>query len=241
MRQIAISDIHGHVKTFRTMVEKVVQLTHEDELYLLGDYIDRGPDSKGVIDYILQLKQAGYTVRCLRGNHEEMMLQARWSERYHDMWTHNGGQATLRSFRVLNSLKEIPERYWWFLDKLEYYIELDDYFLVHAGFDFRLYDPFNVEEKEACNGMLWIRPWTWYNRVDEELLEGKMIVHGHTPTAELEIRRQLRKQPQPILCIDNGAYYSRSIGKGQLCAFDLTNKALMFLPVSEDPIYYYSF
>jgi len=71
MRQIAISDIHGCARTFQALLDKI-QLSTNDQLYLLGDYIDRGPDSKGVIDTILGLINAGYRVQTLMGNHEKM-------------------------------------------------------------------------------------------------------------------------------------------------------------------------
>ena len=66
MRKFAISDIHGCLKSFEALLDKI-QLSTSDELYILGDYIDRGPDSKGVIDYIWKLEQEGYAVKCLRG------------------------------------------------------------------------------------------------------------------------------------------------------------------------------
>jgi len=75
MRQFAIADIHGHLKTFKALLREI-NFTVFDELFLLGDFIDRGPDSKGVIDYIEELKQTGYTVYCLRGNHEQLCLDA---------------------------------------------------------------------------------------------------------------------------------------------------------------------
>ncbi|MFT5168289.1 MAG: serine/threonine protein phosphatase 1, partial [Saprospiraceae bacterium] len=64
MKQYAISDIHGCAKTFKALLEQI-SFSKEDVLYLLGDYVDRGPDSKGVIDHIWQLQSEGYTVFCL--------------------------------------------------------------------------------------------------------------------------------------------------------------------------------
>ncbi|MEO0876095.1 MAG: metallophosphoesterase, partial [Bacteroidota bacterium] len=66
MRKFAISDIHGCLKTFEALLDQI-QFTTQDELYLLGDYIDRGPDSKGVIDLIWKMQADGYQVKCLRG------------------------------------------------------------------------------------------------------------------------------------------------------------------------------
>jgi len=75
MKKYVISDIHGCAKTFKALVDRI-SFSREDELYLLGDYIDRGPDSKGVIDHIWDLLETGYTVHCLTGNHEQMFLHA---------------------------------------------------------------------------------------------------------------------------------------------------------------------
>ena len=75
MKQYAIGDIHGCSKTFKELLDKI-GLIEGDELYLLGDYIDRGPDSKGVIDTIFELREKGFKVICLRGNHESMLLDA---------------------------------------------------------------------------------------------------------------------------------------------------------------------
>lgn len=69
MPQYAITDLHGCARTFRALLDKI-RFSKEDELYLLGDYINRGPDSKGVIDHILELRESGHTVHCLRGNHQ---------------------------------------------------------------------------------------------------------------------------------------------------------------------------
>ncbi|MEI6208859.1 MAG: metallophosphoesterase [Desulfuromonadales bacterium] len=73
--RFAIGDIHGGVKTFRALLGRLY-LNHCDHLITLGDYVDRGPDSKGVLDTIMGLKDAGYHVTALRGNHDDMMLKS---------------------------------------------------------------------------------------------------------------------------------------------------------------------
>ena len=72
MNKFAISDIHGCAKNFKALLDRI-SLSLGDELYLLGDYIDRGPDSKGVIDHVWQLQKTGHTVHCLCGNHEQRL------------------------------------------------------------------------------------------------------------------------------------------------------------------------
>ena len=216
----AISDIHGCAKTFRHLVKEVLQLKPDDELFLLGDYIDRGPDSKGVIDFILELKRHGYKVRTLSGNHEAMMIDALEDEEYLAHWNFNGGRQTLASFGV-KAIRDIPESYWLFLQHLEYYIALDDYFLVHAGFNFRAEDPF-----ADINSMLWIRDFP----VDEALLGERKIVHGHTPTSIFKIAQNIDNSPL-VINIDGGCVYTnRMVGLGYLAGLNLDTLEYNFVP-----------
>ena len=136
MRKFAISDIHGCLKSFEALLDKI-QLSTSDELYILGDYIDRGPDSKGVIDYIWKLERDGYAVKCLRGNHEQMLLNI-LDEASHPY--DPGDEQLLDSFGVNHAMR-IPEKYIEWCRQLPYFFEVDEYLLVHAGFDFNGPDP----------------------------------------------------------------------------------------------------
>lgn len=221
MRKIAISDIHGHAQTFRTLVQDVLKLTREDQLYLLGDYIDRGPDSRGVLDYIMELKEAGYELTCLKGNHEAMMADSLWGGGELELWLTNGGLATLKSFGVQQPGK-IPQQYHDFLHSLEYVVEVDQYILVHAGLNFSKENPLNPVEE-----MLWIR-W-WYETLDYEWLGDRFIIHGHTPMGLQDIQRMYNRLHQNrFLDIDNGCFAGFNPGMGQLCAFDMTRQKLYF-------------
>ncbi|MCP4439788.1 MAG: serine/threonine protein phosphatase [Aureispira sp.] len=221
MRILAISDIHGCFNTFKRLL-KQVDLQKTDQLYLLGDYVDRGPHSKEVLDYIIYLQGQGYTLRCLRGNHEQMMLNALVDEEKERAWRMNGGTATLTSFGAFMP-KDIPARYYKFIHSLEYFFETEDYLFVHAGFNMREEDPF--EDKHA---MIWIRKWE--KLFDADRLGHKTVVHGHTPqtTTEIKDRFEILNQ-KSVLTIDNGCGYSFK-GGGQLCAVDLTNEQLYFEP-----------
>jgi len=219
MRQIAISDIHGCALTFRRLVEDVVQLSESDHLLLLGDYIDRGPDSRSVIDYIFELQEAGFEVTCLKGNHEDMILQSRFDQSYFDMWFVNGGEATLNSFGVQETMNEIPSLYWHFFNDLLPYSEVEGGILVHAGLNFSKEDPFS-----DLRSMLWIRHW--YDSVRPEWLDNRIVVHGHTPMRRAVIEGNLDALDEKlVLGIDSGCY-----AYGDLCAFDLTNRQLYFQP-----------
>jgi serine/threonine protein phosphatase 1 len=226
LRRFAISDLHGCSRTFRALIDRIA-LTQADELYLLGDYIDRGPDSRGVIDTIWQLQRDGYTVRCLRGNHEELLLDAPKTLRHQLLFEVNGGVATMASFGVAEP-DALPAAYVDWMRELPSYFEVGEYLLVHAGFNFGLADPF-----ASPQDMAWIRGW--YDAINRDWLGDRYIVHGHTPVDELVIRRQLEDFDRDrVLDIDNGCVFAPAIresapgGKGQLCAFDLTNRRLYF-------------
>lgn len=117
MNQFAFSDIHGCLDSFRALLKKI-QFTKNDQLYLLGDYIDRGPNSKGVIDHIWQLEREGFRIICLRGNHKQNLIE---SIQNPSIW-YKGEPATLVSFGVSDD-RDIPKKYVDWLGKLPYYFE----------------------------------------------------------------------------------------------------------------------
>ena len=148
-RRFVIPDIHGCCRTFRRLVSEVIRLERADELYLLGDMIDRGPDSKGVLDFILELRDQGFSIKGVKGNHEEMCLRAGEGLEFMELWILNGGLATLRSFAAENA-NEIPRRYRNLLRSLPDYILLDDFVIVHAALNFDRSDPFADIEAMLC-------------------------------------------------------------------------------------------
>ena len=158
-KRYVVGDIHGCLKSFRRMVTEKLKLKKEDTMFLLGDYIDRGPDSKGVIDFIMELKAEGYDVRPSMGNHEYMMLLSREDDEKFADWMKNGSAQTLMSFGVpeekttdRESMKLIPEFYYEFISSLSYYEETDDFFFVHAGLAKDVKDP-----KDDINWLFWSR------------------------------------------------------------------------------------
>lgn len=225
MRKFAISDIHGCKKSFEALLDKIAFST-ADALYLLGDYIDRGPDSKGVIDFIWELEDAGHQVHCLRGNHEQLLLHAFEDDDEEKMnfWLANGGVATIQSFVIENGKPNIPDIYFNFLERLEHSLEVDDaYILVHAGLNFRQGHPYSDQD-----AMLWRR--NWYDEIDREWLRGRIIVHGHTPIGKAAIEQQLENLSDlPVVNIDGGCVFAnRRPNLGDLCAFELTERTLHF-------------
>jgi serine/threonine protein phosphatase 1 len=222
-RTLVISDIHGCLKTFKQLLTEIVQYTKEDTLYLLGDYIDRGPDSKGVIDYILYLKKEGYSIFTLRGNHEQLLLEAYGNFPLSDStWRRNGGEDTLRSFNIRGPQK-LTEEYISFFSSLGYYAELDHFILVHAGLNFEMKNPF-----EDLESMLWIRRY----EVDPVKINNKIIVQGHTPTPLESIRTSiLNADKTHRIFLDNGCVYgTEKEGFGNLCCLNLLNRELLYCP-----------
>lgn len=220
MKKFAISDIHGCAKTFKALLDRI-SFSPEDELYLLGDYVDRGPDSKGVIDHIWHLQETGHTVRCLRGNHEQMFLHVIDARAELSGVKETLGYAeTLASFGTSN-VDGIPKSYIKWMKNLDYYLEVDQYILVHAGLNFSVGKPF-----ENRREMIWIRDW--YEEIDREWLGNRIVVHGHTPARQLDIKNSIGKlAANPVIDIDNGCPF-KSIGFGNLCAFELGSQQFTF-------------
>lgn len=209
MNKFAIGDLHGCSKTFRKLVTEVIQLQKEDELYCLGDYVDRGPDSKGVIDFILQLKDQGYHVYTLRGNHDQMFMDSGKNKESFKFWLENGGYSTLRSFGI-GSYDELDSKYKTFFYETKYFIETANYVLVHAGLNFKKEDPFS-----DFHSMMWIRDF----KIDEKKLAGRTIVHGHTPITLPDMEAQSKAH---VIDIDGGCVYGKYSAFGYLVAINLT-------------------
>ena len=227
-RRIAIGDIHGCLKTFRTLVEDRLQLGKSDVLFLIGDFIDRGPDSKGVLDYLDTLSGAGYNISAVMGNHEEMLLDSLKDERFLEEWIYNGAESTLNSFGIdtglfisVDSVKEIHQHYTDLITNLPYYIKLEDYFIVHAGFNFYIDNPF--EDKQS---MVWTRDMQY----DAEKSEGCAVIHGHTPVDLQTIKKQAGNPEPGLINIDGGCVYTHYPDLGNLVALDLDSREIIYQP-----------
>ncbi len=225
-----IPDIHGCINTLRALIEELIRPARYDEIYFLGDYIDRGPDSKGVIDYIRKLQEEEYTVFPLRGNHEdflidlyraEMQPNAGWLFSYASRKRHAygiiGGKATLASFGVARASKIPPEYIEW-LSGLGYYAVLDGFVLVHAGLNFNLEDPF--EDKRA---MVWLRDY----EIRPEKIGNRRIIHGHVPVDLELITLSIRHKSYKFIDLDNGTYISGKEGYGNLVALELNSMEMV--------------
>ncbi|MCB0643844.1 MAG: serine/threonine protein phosphatase [Phaeodactylibacter sp.] len=223
MRKFAISDIHGCLRSFKALLQKI-GLNTSDELYLLGDFVDRGPDSKGVIDYVLDLQAQGYSIFCLRGNHDHRFIQSKNDFEIRHSWYRWGGKQTLDSFglRHMYLIHHIPQHYWDFLNGLPYYLEVDNYLLVHAGVNFGHPQPL-----DDTHALMYLR--YWYDQIDPDWLGDRIILHGHTPAEKSEIlKRRDDLEQSPALGIDNGCFFLDRADHGRLCAFEMTQQELYF-------------
>ena len=218
MKTYVIGDIHGKVEIFLRTLEHI-GLKPLDQLILLGDLIDRGEDSKGVLDAVLGLMERNYQVHCLMGNHEQMLLDAfagRGSER---LWLMNGGRQTLSSFGV-DSPAGIPLKYLSLMQSFSYLHEWEDWVFVHAALNMRIPDP--VSDKKV---LLWERDPGRF--LDKAWLGERRLVHGHTPIALDVIQASVRNRHR-LINIDNGVSLARE-GFGKLCVLELNEFRLTWV------------
>lgn len=230
-RRIVIGDIHGCLKTLQELLEKKILVTAQDQLYFVGDYIDRGPDSKGVLDYLIGMKRNGFKMVFIRGNHEEMLIESFSSEAFFHPWIYNGGGKTLESFGIsqedyleLPGDRKLPKKYMEFLSHTTYFVELDKVFIVHAGFNFNDKNPFH-----DLDAMIWSRNFDY----DRFKSKGKPVIHGHTPTSLDSIRKTLFNPERTLINIDGGCVYTEFPEMGNLIALDI-DKWQMFLQPNID-------
>ncbi|MFP4369097.1 MAG: metallophosphoesterase family protein [Candidatus Kapaibacterium sp.] len=215
-RVFIIGDIHGCNKTFNSLLYDNLRVNTEDKIYLLGDYIDRGPDSCGVVDTILNLQANGYELECLIGNHEQMLLDSLNSIEDFQLWMQNGAVNTLKSFGI-EYIQSLPMKYVNFFKNLNFFIELDNYILVHGGLNFSIDDP--LQDKSS---MVWKRNTT----VEKEKIGGKRIIVGHTPVDKNTVIESLNTDR---IMLDAGCvYHGFYRNLGYLAALELNTGELFF-------------
>lgn len=195
MRVLAVGDIHGCLSAFDDLL-KWVAPTRDDVLVTLGDYVDRGPDSRGVVQRLIELKSQLNLV-CLRGNHEQMMVEAyRGGRSEKKMWLGVGGVQTLGSYGIYagrsGGLEDVPAEHWDFLEtQLVDYHERERFIFAHATVLCDL--PMDEQPNYA---LLWeFLPDAMRH------FSGKTVICGHT--------NQKSGEPKVIpgaACIDTHAY-----------------------------------
>ena len=192
-RVFVIGDIHGCLAMLKRLICKIDWAPERDCLIFLGDYIDRGEDSKRVIDFILGLSDASPDVRCLMGNHESIFLDY-LSGKKMALFTANGGGATLKSYQKDGKVR-IPPEHITFLKNLHPWTELEDYYFVHAGFR-----PGVEVRDQSREDMIWIRDP--FLRSDYDF--GEKVIFGHTPF-------HIPLQTDYKIGLDTGAVYGNRL------------------------------
>jgi len=230
MRLYAIGDVHGSDDLLAEVHAEIAAdlATHPSETHRiihLGDYVDRGPDSAAVIERLSRMSAADERVLCLRGNHEEMLLDFLADPVANGtLWLNNAGDSTLRSYginadqwrdnsRHMIKLAErfdaaLPADHRDFLNDLDYTARFGDFFFCHAGV--RPGVPFEAQDRFD---LIWIREKFLASDIDF----GAIVVHGHTPQHEPQVR------PNRIN-IDTGAVLG-----GQLTCLALEGNTYRFL------------
>jgi serine/threonine protein phosphatase 1 len=225
-RLLVIGDIHGGYRAFDLLLT-TLQPDQDDLIIILGDYIDRGHQSKEVVSRVIRLQKESNVIS-LRGNHEEMIME--WKKKNHAMigiWLANGGMTTIQSYyedkgldakmlrgehyvfsRAIKDpeslIQIIPQEHWLFFERCRDWLETDDYIFVHGGVD-----P-NLDMHLQTPHMLhWVR----FNENQKAHKSGKKVICGHSP--------RLNGIPEDIghtICIDTYLY-----GGLWLTGLDLTN------------------
>ncbi len=209
VRVYAIGDVHGRADLLSSLLTVIDADLHRSKperaiQVFLGDYVDRGPDSRAVLDILIERGKTHETV-CLKGNHELFLLEVMKEPARLEEWRQYGGLLTLLSYGVTPSMNPTPEEqveliealkqaippeHLAFLEQLRPSFTCGDFFFVHAGIR-----PSIALEKQTAQDLLWIRD-EFLNCEDRF---GKYVVHGHTPVPVPDIR------PNRIN-IDTGAY-----------------------------------
>ncbi len=208
-RRLIIGDVHGHYQGLRQLID-LLDLQPHDQVFFLGDLIDRGPNSAQVVEFV---RQQGYP--CLMGNHEQMMLlaflNAELDQGLMHGWMMAGGRSTLDSYENPEQLQSDLD---WFA-KLPTYLDLGDLWLVHAGVH-----PSVPLEAQSSQEFCWIR--REFHEMTKPFFPDKLIVTGHTITFTFPdvVPGQL-VQGAGWLDIDTGAYHPKS---GWMTALDFTEK-----------------
>ena len=190
VRHLAISDIHGCFDALTTLAETVGFLD-DDVIITLGDYVDRGPNSCAVIDWLMHVDRTN-TLVPLKGNHEVMMLQARDDDSgYFSSWMNCGGEETLRSYSPFDddsgSLADVPDHHWDFIETLRPVYECETHFFVHANAH-----P-GMTLADQPDFMLYWEPFGDPDRHES----GKIMVCGHSSQ-----RSGLPLMNENAICID---------------------------------------
>ncbi len=230
-RTIAIGDIHGGLKALIQLLERI-NITPEDKMIFLGDYVDGWSDSANVVSYLIDLARQN-TCIFIRGNHDD--LAHRWlkSGELNPQWLEHGGQSSIDAYRNFSS-EEIASHIEFFNQMLNYHIDKKNRLFVHAGFT-NLHGP---KSEYHQTGFYWDRTlWEMTLALDSKLEEDhdhypkrlqlfNEIFIGHTPVTRIGQSKPYHRAN--VWNVDTGAAF-----KGKLSAIEIDSKEIW----QSDPVY----
>jgi serine/threonine protein phosphatase 1 len=196
-RTFIVGDIHGCLGMLKRLMDRIDWRPEKDRLIFLGDYIDRGEDSRGVVDFILGLLETSSLIRCVKGNHEDLFLDFLNGGEF-EMFLMNGGVTTMQSYQMevrKDAPRIIPQDHMAFFKGLHLWVELEDYYLVHAGLR-----PGVDLQSQSQEDLLWIREPFLHSNHDF----GKRVIFGHTPFYEPLVMENK-------IGLDTGAVYGNKL------------------------------
>ena len=210
-RRIVIGDVHGHYEGMMTLLD-AISPGEEDQVYFLGDLIDRGPESAQVIEFV---KNSPY--QSLLGNHEHLLLEAFPNGQVYapalQAWLQSGGRATVSSY---DDIERLVEHVQW-IRTLPTYLDLGDVWLVHAGVH-----PNLPIEQQGYAEFCWIR--AEFHSSTQPYFANKTIITGHTITFTFQgVAPGAIVAGQGWLGIDTGAYHPKS---GWLTALEIDSRSV---------------
>ncbi len=211
-----VADLHGCINTFCSLLD-TINYKGKSPLFLLGDYVNKGPSSKATLDFLIELKGRFPKVLPLMGNHDSYLLS--FLTRTDPEWLQSAQYTFMLNHGDFTNITAAEKaRYINFLTNLPLYYETEEAYLVHAGFNFDLPEIFADDW-----AMLNIREFTY----DSRKASGKKIIHGHLPAPYSEIESAIESN-LPVLPLDNGCVYDgEREGMGKLCCFELKQMKLV--------------
>jgi len=220
MRTLVVGDIHGKLALLARLLEEMDYRPGDDRLILIGDLVDRGEDSRGVVSRAIELKrEAPARVVVIRGNHEAMMLAAlaHPESEQAELWYYNGGIETLQSYMDEDGNFDVPEEHWDFLASLPTWYEDEHAIYVHASLpEGENGDFLHPREAPESPELYWAR-----NRHFFAEYKGKTVVFGHTITGMVFGQKEKVWIRDALIGIDTGAYLT-----GVLSAIELPSRTV---------------
>ncbi len=221
-KTFVIGDIHGGLKALKQVLERA-NITQNDTLIFLGDYVDGWSESPQVLDFLLDIEQKQKCV-FIKGNHDDLLLNYLKTKTYHEEWFVHGGKSTVEAYENLS--ESTIQRHILFLEQLQdYYLDAENRLFIHAGFT----NIKGIEHEFFKPLFYWDRTlWEMVLALDERLDSNHLfypnrlklyheIYIGHTPTTKIETTKPFNKAN--VWNIDTGAAF-----KGKLSLLNIQTK-----------------